>query len=77
MILVGYKNMETFDIKCVTLADFCEHNHLDDDVVLREIEGSDVSFGTNDDTLVSKNTIEKILGISVDLPENVFVSLGS
>lgn len=69
--------METFDIKCVTLADFCEHNHLDDDVVLREIEGSDVSFGTNDDTLVSKNTIEKILGISVDLPENVFVSLGS
>jgi hypothetical protein len=69
--------METFDIKCVTLADLCDHNHIDFDIAMREIEASDVSFGTNDDTILSKNTIEKILGFPVDLPENVFISLGS
>ena len=69
--------METFNVKCVTLADFCNENNLDYDEVFRILENSDVSFGTNDDTLVSKRTMEIILGFPVVLPENTFVSLGS
>ena len=71
--------MKTFNIKCVTLDDFCDTHELDifevDDILLN----SKYSYGTNDDTLVGYNTlcamcgVDPLNGYSLDL----MVSLGS
>ena len=49
--------MKTFNIKCVTLDDFCDTHELDifevDDILLE----SDYSYGTNDDTLIGYETL--------------------
>lgn len=53
--------MKTFKHTCLTLEDVCAHNNLDYEKVIRAIEHSDVSFGNNDDTLITTNTFESIL----------------
>ena len=45
--------METFNHTCIRLKDYCDHNNLDYADVMEMMCNSDVSFGTNYDTLIS------------------------
>ena len=72
--------METFTYHCVDLMGVCEINQLDYSEVMDQINASDVSFGTNDDTLITRKTMENILGRAIEfgeLPDNTMISLGS
>lgn len=72
--------MNIFTYDCVTLEDVCEQNTLDYGNVLEEICHSDISFGTNSDTLISKSMLEEVLDITIDfggLDDDVLISLGS
>ena len=72
--------METFTYHCVDLMAVCELNQLDYSEVMDQITASDISFGTNDDTLITRKTLESILGRSIEfgeLPDNTMISLGS
>jgi hypothetical protein len=72
--------MKVFTYDCVTLADVCEQNTLDYGHVIEEISHSDISFGTNEDTLISKSMLEQVLDITIDfggLDDSVLISLGS
>lgn len=72
--------MKVFTYDCVTLADVCEQNSLDYGSVIEEICYSDISFGTNEDTLISKSMLEQVLEIAIDfggLDDTVLISLGS
>ena len=72
--------METFIYHCVDLMGVCEMNQLEYSDVVDRLNASDVSFGTNDDTLITRKTLENILGTTLDfgdLPENTMISLGS
>lgn len=72
--------MKVFTYDCVTLADVCEQNSLDYGSVIEEICYSDISFGTNEDTLISKAMLERVLEIAIDfggLDDSVLISLGS
>jgi hypothetical protein len=64
----------------VTLADVCKHNSLDYTNVMDAICNSHISFGTNEDTLVSQSTLEDILETRLDwarMDDTVLISLGS
>ncbi len=72
--------MKVFTYDCVTLADVCEQNTLDYGHVIEEISNSDISFGTNEDTLISKSMLEQVLDITIDfggLDDSVLISLAS
>ncbi len=72
--------MTPFTYTCVTLADVCSTNNLDYETVMDRLNASDVSFGTNDDTLITRQTLESILDARVqfgDLSDDVMISLGS
>lgn len=72
--------MKVFIYDCVTLADVCEQNTLDYGHVIEEVCHSDVSFGTNEDTLISQSMLEDILELKLDfggLDDSVLISLGS
>jgi hypothetical protein len=53
--------MKSFTYKCVSIQDVCEHNCLDLSSVMDAISNSDISFGTNYDTLISTGQLENIL----------------
>jgi hypothetical protein len=70
----------------VTLADVCRHNGLDYTEVLDAVSNSDISFGTNEDTLMSRNQLQTIIDnyleeeVDLDwakLDDSVLISLGS
>jgi hypothetical protein len=69
----------------VTLADVCKHNSLDYNEVLDAVSNSDISFGTNEDTLISRNQLQSIIDDNFDnveldwnrLDDSVLISLGS
>lgn len=71
--------MDIFTYKCVTLKDFCDHVCWDYDEVLEGLLNSDISYGTNDDTLVRPDTLASIM--EYDFPNNfdadILISLGS
>ena len=72
--------MKSFTHECLTLFDVCEYNELDYDSVLSMISDSDVSFGTNADTLIYGYTLNAILGrdLSFDgFDDDILISLGS
>lgn len=72
--------MNIFTYDCITLQDVCEQNTLDYNHVMEEICHSDVSFGTNEDTLISQSMLEEILDLHLDfggLDDTVLISLGS
>jgi len=61
--------MQTFEYKCVTIAEVCDYNDLDLGVVMDAICSSDISFGTNYDTIITHTQLEDILennGIQLD-----------
>lgn len=70
----------------VTLADVCKHNSLEYTEVMDAVSNSDVSFGTNEDTLVAQSTLQNILDnyfedeVTLDwarFDDTVLISLGS
>lgn len=69
----------------VNIDDVCKHNGLDLDAVMEAICNSDVCFGTNEDTLISRSQLESILDDYFDnleldwarLDDTVLISLGS
>lgn len=70
----------------VTLADVCKHNSLDYVEVLDAVSNSDISFGTNEDTLMSRRQLQDIIDsyleetVDLDwekLDDSVLISLGS
>ena len=72
--------MKSFNHECLTLFDVCEYNELDYDSVLEMISDSDVSFGTNADTLVHGYRLNAILNrdLSFDgFDDDILISLGS
>jgi len=70
----------------VTLADICKHNSLDYTEVLDAVSNSDISFGTNEDTLMSRSQLQNIIDNYLEeekdldwagLDDTVLISLGS
>lgn len=70
------------------LKDVCKHNDLDYGTVMDAICASDVSFGTNYDTLITSEDLDNILysaeiihnGLDYDehdMDERILISLGS
>lgn len=79
--------MKSFTYECVTLQDFCEHNNLNYPAVIDAVSASDISFGTNYDTLIHAKQLEAILE-DYDMPtdkldyngydtDKILISLGS
>lgn len=73
--------MKTFEHTCITFEDFCEEFGVDRHAAMYKVEQSDISFGTNSDTLVRTTEMCRILGIGFPLDTKVkpswMVSLGS
>jgi hypothetical protein len=77
--------MKSYAWTYLDLREVCEHNKLDYSSVIDAISNSDVSFGTNTDTLISQETLESILddndfGVELDFAKydnTVVISLGS
>ena len=53
--------MKSFSYTCLDIRDVCEYNDLELDAVMTAICDSDISFGTNADTLISISQLETIL----------------
>lgn len=74
------KTLETFSVECVTIQDVIEHNDLDGDATIDTLLDSDISFGTNTDTLVAGDLLCRILDKDLDFGQldknKVLVSLG-
>lgn len=70
--------MKTFTITAVTLEDFCKEYGLDEYDVHGVIQDSEVSYGHNDDTLITLGNLCGLL--EIDPKEghdaNLMVSLG-
>lgn len=70
--------MKTFTIKAVSIKDFCEHLGINYDDAIEAVSNSDVSYGTNDDTLVTVTNLCNILEMEVPagIDPKLFISLG-
>lgn len=70
--------MKTFTITAVALEDFCNEYGLDEDSVHDVIMDSEVSYGHNDDTLITLGSLCGLL--EIDPKEghdaNLMISLG-
>jgi hypothetical protein len=53
--------MQSYTHRYLDLHELCEYNDLDYLVVMNAIANSDISFGTNYDTLISLHQLESIL----------------
>lgn len=53
--------MQAFTQQCIDVNDVSKHNNLDVEKVIDALNNSHVSYGTNGDTLISKQTFESIL----------------
>ena len=72
--------MNSFTYECVTLVEVCDHNKLDYENIMNQVQSSDVSFGTNADTLITGQMLNEILETNLDFAQfdnNILISLGS
>ena len=73
--------MKSFTYTCLDISEVCEHNRLDLGNVMDTICNSDVSFGTNADTLMTVGQLEHILELELDWDnhdeDTILISLGS
>jgi hypothetical protein len=53
--------MRVYSHQYLDVNDVSKHNNLDVEKVIDALNNSDVSYGTNGDTLISKQTFENIL----------------
>ncbi len=60
----------------VTLGDVCRHNNLDYNEVLDAVSSSDISFGTNEDTLISRSQLQDIIDNYLDIEQTVELDWG-
>lgn len=58
--------MHTFIYRYLELKDLCDYNRLDFADVMDAISDSDISFGTNYDTLITTTQLQDILDNSGD-----------
>jgi len=65
--------MKSYAWTYLDLREVCEYNQLDYGDVTDAISNSDVSFGTNTDTLISQETLQSILD---DNDFNVILEFG-
>ena len=77
--------LNTFTYKCVELRYFCSYLDIDLDGALEDINDSEVTWGTNDDTLISADRLLFILGynspevvriVQTDEMKDLYVTLG-
>lgn len=61
---------------CIRLQDWCVERGLYADQVLKLLRGSEISFGSNDDTLIVESRLCRILGIEPPEHERYMISLG-
>lgn len=61
---------------CISLQDYCVERGLDTEEVLDVLSASEISFGTNDDTLVREGRLCRMLGIEAPEVERYMISLG-
>jgi hypothetical protein len=77
--------MKSYAWTYLDLREVCDYNQLNYGDVIDAISNSDVSFGTNTDTLISQETLQSILddndfGVELDFgryDNTVVISLGS
>lgn len=77
--------MRTYTYEYLDIGEVCDYNKLDRAEVMDAISNSDISFGTNFDTLISQEQLQDILDdndfdIVLDFGRNdetVVISLGS
>jgi hypothetical protein len=79
--------MKSFTYTCLDILEVCQYNDLEYDRVMDAISNSDISYGTNADTLISVNQLESILedaliaidGLDFDNhdEDDILISLGS
>jgi hypothetical protein len=53
--------MKSYAWEYLDLREVCDYNELDYGSVMEAISNSDISFGTNTDTLISQETLQSIL----------------
>lgn len=53
--------MKSYAWEYLDLKEVCDYNQLDYGDVMEAVSNSDVSFGTNTDTLISQETLQSIL----------------
>lgn len=53
--------MKSYTWEYLDLKEVCDYNELDYGSVMEAISNSDVSFGTNTDTLISQEMLQSIL----------------
>ena len=71
--------MKSFEVECVNIFDLCKFNGLDSNEIMDIISNSDISFGTNSDTLVRGRLLEQILDKELQwgaYSNEIMVSLG-
>ncbi len=81
--------MKSYTWEYLDLREVCEHNKLDYGDVMEAICNSDISFGTNTDTLISQSQLESVINDSLKFDmdtihldfggydDTVVISLGS
>jgi len=77
--------MKSYTQEYLDLREVCEHNKIDYLSVIEAVSNSDISFGTNYDTLISQEQLQSILddndyNIELDFDRydnTVVISLGS
>jgi hypothetical protein len=77
--MISYSH-QYLDIRAV-----CEHNELDVEAVMQHLCDSDISFGSNYDTLISQHHLQSIIDLGFDnvqldfggYDDTVVISLGS
>lgn len=73
--------MKSFTYTCLGIGEVCKHNSLDIGEIMDEICASDISFGTNADTLITVKQLEDIITLKLDWDnhdeDTILISLGS
>ena len=77
--------MQKYTYEYMDIGEVCDYNELDRAAVMDAISNSDISFGTNFDTLISQEQLQEILddndfNIILEFGRNdetVVISLGS
>lgn len=68
--------MKTYAHTYVDIGDVCRYNNLDVGEVMEAVNHSDISFGTNFDTLISQDQLQSALDDYFDLDKQVVLDFG-
>lgn len=68
--------MQTYAHTYVDIRDICKYNNLDFAQVMDAVNNSDISFGTNFDTLISQEQLQSALDDYLDFENQVILDFG-